>query len=210
MLENVTNMFSNLLGKTKKDMFRISVTGKIAVKAGNGYRTFDPEKNKLVSVGDFALPGFQDMFFLVPTRKLKKGDIIVIEDEALCVLEQNDNEIKVLSYATSKVETRLVDNILWFGRPFYGKLTSLLGMAIGNSGSDKGCMKMMLLSQFMGAGRPQDDQQPVQPAAPAFGGGGITMESLLMMSMLMGGKGGGLFDGLFDFDEEGDGDDGEK
>ena len=95
-MNTIQNMFGNMLGSISPDQFRLSFDGQLAVKVKDTYKTYDVNKNKLVTVGDFAIQGLQDTFFLIPTRKLKKGDIVLIDNKPVCVLSQDGNNIKVL------------------------------------------------------------------------------------------------------------------
>lgn len=202
-------MFGNMMGSISQDQYRLSFDGQIAVrvmtKDGAVYKTYDVNKNKLVTVGDFAIQGLQDTFFLVPTRKLKKGDIVLINGAPVCVISQEGNTIKAVSYTAAEVKTLLVDHILWFGKPFYGKVTSMFKMMLGNglSGDGDGLMKMMVMSQLFGNGDGLKNIFNFQND----GQGGIG--NLLMMSMLFG-KGESPLDGLFSMGEDDDDDEEER
>lgn len=189
-------MFGNMLGSIAQDQYRLSFDGQIAVrvrsKDGDTYKTYDPRKNKLVTVGDFAIQGLQDTFFLIPTRKLKRGDIVIIDGKPVCVISHDGNTITAASYNTSEIKTLLVDHIVWFGKPFYGKVTSIFQMMLGNglSGDGDGLMKMMVMSQLFGG------EGAKNPFGIDMGGQNGGIGNLLMMSMLFG-KGESIFDGMF-------------
>lgn len=196
MFENITKMFGSAFGKVEKDSFRVAIGGKIAVKTSDGFKTYDPESGKLVAVGDLAIPGFGDMFFVMPTRKLVKGDIIILNGEPMCVLEAKDNAVTCMSFETNKIETRAVEQLPFFGKPFYGKLVSLLGlMGAGKGDGDKGLMKMMLMSQVLSGGLFGGAAASGNGAAAPAAGLPIDGNTLLMLTLM---KGGDCFDGLGD------------
>lgn len=191
------------MGSIAQDQYRLSFDGQIAVrvrsKDGDTYKTYDPRKNKLVTVGDFAIQGLQDTFFLIPTRKLKRGDIVIIDGKPVCVISHDGNTITAASYGTSEIKTLLVDHVVWFGKPFYGKVTSIFQMMLGNglSGDGDGLMKMMVMSQLFGG------EGAKNPFGIDMGGQNGGIGNLLMMSMLFG-KGESILDGLFSMGEDDD------
>ena len=78
------NMFNNMFGKVRSGLCRISMDGKIAIKTTNGYKTYDVDTGSLVNCDDFAFDVGQDFFFIIPTNKVQKGDIIIAGGKPCC------------------------------------------------------------------------------------------------------------------------------
>lgn len=213
---NIQEMFTDVCGKVGKDMFRMAMDGTLAVKTEKGYKAYDPKNKRMTKVGEFAIPDTSDMFFVMPVRKLTEGDIIIIDNQPVCVIEQHGEEVKFLTYEKSVIETRMVENIVFFGKPIYGKVVSLFSCMFKQAdGNEDSMLKMMLMSQLFGGG--------ANPFAAMFGGAaqyGSTnagqgnmfqqMMPMMLMSQMFGGKKGSddgglfgnMFSGLFGGDEE--------
>lgn len=219
---NFQNMFEGCCGSVDQDKFRVAMDGTIAVaietKSGKkSYRAFDIHKGKMTNVGDFAFSAGKDMFFMFPTRELKKGDIVVIDGEPMCVLKVDGEQISVLTYDKNVVETRMVDNIMFLGKPMYGKVVSIFSMLFKQAGgSDAGMMKAMFAMSMLSSG-----QNGANPLASMFGVGGapapqqdgaqgaqgaqvaqqnpfMQLMPLMMMGQMFGGNHeGGLLGGIF-------------
>lgn len=174
---------SQMFGKLSEGMCRISVDGKIAVKTSSGYKTYNVDKNRLVNCNNFVLPMGSDFFFVVPTNKVKKGDIIIVDTKPRCVIKREGDMITVMNFETSVVETIVPERHMFMGNMyFYSKIVSMFG---DNFTKGKGMSKMykyMLMSSMM-----------------KDGGNGNGMNAMLPMMMLGGGD---AFSGIFDFDFE--------
>lgn len=92
---NMSDLMNSYFGKIANGMCRISMNGEIAIKTSNGYKTYDVENNHLVNCDSFAIDVGSDFFFIIPTNKVNKGDIILAGGKPCCVIEVKDNEIKV-------------------------------------------------------------------------------------------------------------------
>lgn len=184
---NMSNMMNGLFGKVANGMCRISMNGDIAIKTSNGYKTYDAETNHLVNCDSFAIDVGSDFFFVIPTNKVSKGDIILAGGKPCCVIDVNDNEIKTFRYEDSTITILVPEHHVFMGKTyFYGKIVSMFG----NIKSEKGMGKMMkfyMMSQMFGGNKYS---------------GGADMSQMMPMMMLMNGGLDNVFDGMFDFESE--------
>lgn len=171
---NTSNMFNGMFGKVQPGMCKISMNGGIAIKCSNGYKTYSLKKDRLTNVSSFCLD-IPDAFFVIPTNKVAKGDIIIVAGKPKCVLEANKSSIKVIDYENSEIREVVPERHVFMGNTyFYGKIVSLFGNMKSGKGFG-GMMKMMMMSQLFG-GNTGSSQ------------GGNGMGQMMAMSMLMGGK----------------------
>jgi hypothetical protein len=186
------NMLNGMFGPVAPGMCRISMSGKTAIKTSNGYKVYDVDKNRLTNCDSFVFDVGEDWFFVIPTNKVQRGDIILAGGKPRCVIEANKNEIKTLCYEDGTLETILPERHVFMGKQyFYGKIVSMFGNMAGTGKGMNGIFKYMMLSQMMNGGTGRD---PLNQ----FGGG----NNMLPMMMLMNG-GNNFFDGMFDFDLDG-------
>ena len=187
----MNNFLNGMFGKIGNGMCKLSMSGNIAVKTSNGYKSYNVKTGKLTNCGNFVFPGVdENFFFVIPTNKVTKGDIILVGGKPRCVIETEKNRITVINYEDSTVETILPERHMFMGNTyFYGKIVSMFGSNLkGKNGANK-IFKYMMMSQMMGGNNTS----------------GLSTESNGMNSMLpfmmMGGNMGDMFDGMFDFDE---------
>lgn len=183
------NMFNGIFGRIEPGMCRISMSGKIAIKTSNGYKSFDPKTGRLTNCDNFAFNIGEDFFFVIPTNKVEPGDIILANGKPRCVLEVGKNEIKTFCYEDSSISTIVPEHHMFMGKNyFYGKIISMFGEVGNGSKSTRQIMKFMMMKEMMGNSNTNNRD------------GGLS--SLMPMMMLTSGFGGGnFFDGMFDFDE---------
>ena len=180
----MNNMFNGMFGKIQSGMCRVSMNGDIAIKTSNGYKTYNVDTGALVNCDDFAFDIGQDFFFIIPTNKVQKGDIILSAGKPCCVIEERPNELKVLRYEDGAIMNVAIEKHFFMGKQyFYGKIVSMFGN-IAKDGNMGNMMKYMMMSEMMKGGRTGD------------------MSSMLPMMMFMGG-GNNMFSNMFDdmFDE---------
>ena len=183
---NSTNFFNGLFGKVQPGMCRITMNGEIAVKCSGGYKSYNLKKKRLTNVTSFCFDIGEDFFFVIPTNKVSKGDIILVEGKPKCVLEVNDESIKVIDYESSEVREVVPERHVFMGSTyFYGKIVSMLGNSLKGGKGLGNVMKMAMLSQMMGGNNTNTGM---------FGG---NLGQMMAMSMFMGGK-DNMFGGLFD------------
>ena len=186
---NTTNMFNGMFGKIASGMCRLSMSGKMAIKTSQGYKTYDVKTGRLTNCDSFVFDIGEDFFFLIPTNHLVKGDVILAGGKPRCVIEVKDNEIKTFCYEDSTISTIVPEHHVFMGKTyFYGKIVSLFNFG----GKDKGMKNMMkyyMMSEMFKGGNPSTN----------------SMSNMLPMMMFMNGNMGDMFDGLeemFDFSED--------
>ena len=192
-------MFNGMFGKIQNGMCRLSYTGGIAVKTNTGYKTYDVNQGKLINCTDFALDIGNDFFFVIPTNKVEKGDIILVDRKPRCVISADKDHITVVNYENSTVENVLPERHVFMGNTyFYGKIVSIFG---NNFTKGKGGMKKMFSYMAM-------TELLKNSGAGNMGVGNNQANGFASMIpfMFFGGGNGfaDMFDGMFDFDEDED------
>lgn len=185
-----TTMFNGMFGKVANGMCRLSMNGGIAIKTSNGYKTYNLKTNRLTNCSNFVFNIGEEFFFVIPTNKVTPGDIILVGGKPRCVTKVEKNEITVINYEDSTVETILPERHVFMGNTFfYGKIVSMFGSDIckGKNGMTN-IMKYMMMSEMMkgGSGLP--------------GAANSGMNSMLPFMLMGGGNLGSMFEGMFDFD----------
>ena len=203
----MNTMFDGMFGRVQKGMCMLSPCG-IAVRTSAGYRSYDVKTGMLRNCDNIVF-GFGDsMFFVVPASKVKTGDIILNGGKPACVRSAGKDSIEVINYETSVVETILPERHIFMGNTwFYGKVVSLFGdgASFGGKNSVTKMMKFMMMSSLFGNGDAAAGMKaPVSPGTGGQAGGMGALLPFLLMS-----RGGsedpfeGLFEGLFETDEDG-------
>lgn len=188
----MNNFLNGMFGKVGNGMCRLSMNGGIAVKTSSGYKSYNIKTNKLTNCSNFVFDIGEEFFFVIPTNKVEKGDIILVNGKPKCVIEADKTKITVINYEDSTIDTILPERHVFMGNTyFYGKIVSMFGNDItkGRKGTNN-IFKYMMLSQMM-----KGDN----------GSGGISMNgnsgmNAMLPFMMMGGNMGDMFDGMFDFD----------
>lgn len=196
----MNNFLNGMFGKVGSGMCRLSMNGGIAVKTSSGYKSYNIKTGKLTNCSNFVFDIGEEFFFVIPTNKVEKGDIILVNGKPKCVIEADKTKITVINYEDSTIETILPERHVFMGNAyFYGKIVSMFGSDVikGKKGSNN-IFKYMMLSQMMKG----NDNSSIG----AMNNGGLNSMLSLMM---MGGNMGNLFDGMFDFDMNTDDEDGE-
>ncbi len=184
------NMFNGMFGKVANGLCRLSMNGGIAVYTNDGYKTYNVKTNKLTNCSNFVFDIGEEFFFVIPTNKVKKGDIIIASGKPKCVISVDKDTLTVINYEDSTVQNILPERHVFMGNTyFYGKIVSMFG---GSSitGSKKGTDKLMkywMMSEMMKGNNGLS--------------GGNKMSSMLPL-MMMGGNFSDMFDEMFDFDDE--------
>lgn len=180
-------LFNGIFGRIAPDMCRLSMNGKVAIHTSNGYKAYDVESGRLTNCDSFAFDIGQDAFFVIPTNKIERGDIVLIGGKPHCVISADKNHIEALCYEDSTIHNVVPERHMFLGKGYlYGKIISVFGDLGSGKGMNK-IMKFMMLSQMMG-------------------GGTGNMASMMPMMMLMGGGSSfdGMLGGIFDEDDEED------
>ncbi|MBR5421083.1 MAG: hypothetical protein IK115_08060 [Lachnospiraceae bacterium] len=179
----MNEMFNGMLGKIAPGMCRLSMDGGIAIKTSNGYRTYDSKSGRLTNCSSFVFDLGEEFFFVIPTNRVKPGDIILANGKPKCVIEAEKDRICALNYEDSTVEQIMPERYIFMGNTyFYGKVVSMFGNGTKKGKNPGRLMRFMMLSQMMK-------------------GKGGESSNLLPLLMMSGGMGNDLFEGLFE--EEG-------
>ena len=178
------NLFNGMFGKVAPGMCRVSMSGNIAIKTSSGYKSYDVNSGKLTNCDSFAFDIGEDMFFIVPTNKVEKGDIIIASGRPRCVIDVTKNEIKAFSYEDGTIETIVPERHIFMGKQyFYGKIISMFGnMMSKKNGGMNNVFKYMMMSEMLKGNN----------------GNGNMMPMMFMMN------GGNMFNDMFDFDNDED------
>lgn len=176
------SMFDGMFKPVARGYCKMGMNGKVAVKTSTGYKTFDIKGKKLVNCDAFAFD-MDGAFWVVPTFKVEKGDIIMVNGKPRCVIEVGDNSIKTFSYEDSTIDEVVPEHHVFMGKTYcYGKIFSPFMNMSKSDGAMNDMMKMMMMSQMFGGN--------------ASGAQGMNP----MMFMMMGGNTfDNMFDGAFDF-----------
>ena len=189
------NFLNGMFGKVGNGMCRLSMNGGIAVKTSTGYKSYNVKTGKLTNCSNFVFNIGEEFFFVIPTNKVEKGDIILVNGKPRCVIDAEKNKITVINYEDSTIESVLPERHVFMGNTyFYGKIVSMFGNAAlkGKNGTNN-IFKYMMLSQMMKDGN----------GSIGMMNGNSGMSSMLPL-MMMGGNMGDMFDGMFDFETDED------
>ena len=180
------NFFGKLFGKVAPGQVRMSMNGDMAIKTSNGYKTYNVEDGSLTNCDNFVFDVGSEFFFIIPTNKVEKGDVILASGKPHCVIKTEDNRIEALRYEDGSIVNIVPERNMFMGRTyFYGKIVSMFGQMKGKSKGMNSMMKYMVMSEMM------------------KGNKGSDMGSMLPMMMLMNGGGfEDMFAGMFDFGED--------
>lgn len=178
--EEPMKIMDRAFGCVPRGLCRLTIDGKIAIKTDNGYKTYDAEKNRLTNVDNFAFDFAQDFFFAIPTSKVTKGDIILIDGIPHCVIDGRDETVRALKYNGNTIVELVPEYHIFLDKQFcFTKIVCLF-----NGKADR-LMKFMMLSNIM---------------TNSDGGS----NNMIAMMMLMN-NGDNLFEGLLDGIEEKEG-----
>lgn len=174
------NMFNGCFKPIAKGMCKLGVNGKLAIKTSTGFKTYDLDHNKLTNCSNFGFDA-DGCFWVVPTFKVTRGDVILVNGRPHCVIKVEDDMISAFNYEDSTIVQVVPEHHVFMGKTYcYGKIFSPF-MNLGKSDkSMNSMMKMMMMSQMFGG---SDTNSGINP----------------MMFMMMGDNGfEDLFDGAFD------------
>lgn len=203
---NTENFFNGMFGKVQPGLVRLDMNGNVAVKTSTGYKAYSVKTGRLINCDNFVFPIGEEFFFIIPTNKVAKGDIILASGKngkrtPKCVIDVNSTYITVINYEDSVVEQILPERHIIAGNTFfYGKIVSLMNFG-GTDGkfNMKNMMKFKFMSDMMAGNK--NSGNGFTP-----NGGNDIMNMMFMMSMF-GGKDNGFtdmfnFDEMFDFEDD--------
>ena len=180
-------MFNGMFGKIASGMCRLSMSGGIAVKTSGGYKSFNVKTGALTNCSNFVFNSGDEFFFVIPTNKVIKGDIILVNGKPKCVIEAEKNKITVINYEDSTMETIVPERHVFMGNTyFYGKIVSMFGnnFTKGKNGMNK-IMSYMMMSEMM-------------KGANSGASNGISA----MLPFMMMNNSGNMFEDMFGFDSD--------
>jgi len=185
------DIFGGMFGRVAPGMCRLSMNGDIAVKTSSGYKSYNVNTGRLINCNSFVFDIGEDFFFLIPTKKAVAGDIILVGGKPKCVLKKENDIITVINYEDSSIDNIIPERQIFLGDIyFFSKIVSIFGN--GKSKGRKGIskiMKYMMLSEMMKNGGSSQNMNPM--LAMALAGGGMN----------------DMFDGIFDIDNDKEGED---
>lgn len=151
---DMDGMFKGMFGHLGPGMCRLGINGDVAVKTANGYKTYNVKTGRLTNVTQFCFDVGQEFFFVMPTTKARKGDILLVDGHPKCVIENNDNKtIKVMDYENSAIQEIVPERHVFMGQTyFYRKIVSMFGSGNflkGSKGMNK-MMKLMMMKEMFG------------------------------------------------------------
>lgn len=192
---NVSNMFNGMFGKIEAGKCALTVSGGIAIKTSNGYKCYNLKKKRLTNVSNLCFDA-SDLFFVMPTSKVKIGDIILVGGKPKCVIGVAEEAIKVIDYENSEVREVVPERHIFMGSTyFYGKIVSLFGTVRKGKGFMGKIMNLMMMKMMFDGNKNSDDNS-------GFMG---NFGQMLMMQQFFGGnKDGEGFENMFDlqFDDD--------
>lgn len=181
MMSSMNKMF----GKIAPGMCRLGMNG-IAIKTSDGYKSYNVETGNLVNCAEFVFDIGEDMFFLIPTNVVRRGDIVMNNGKPVCVIEVKEKTIMAMSYEDSTIIMLVPQRHVFFGNTyFYSKIVSIFGDMTKGMSMEK-IMPMMMMSEVC---------KGADSSSSAL--------SKMMPFMLMSGGGfnfGDMFSGMFNLD----------
>lgn len=181
---DANNFMGKMFGRVGSGMVRMSMNGDMAIKTSNGYKTYDAESGALVNCDNFVFDIGSEMFFLIPTNKVQKGDIILASGKPHCVIGAEKNRIEALRYEDGSIVNIVPEHHVFCGHTyFYGKIVSMFGNTKG-----KGMTSMMKYAMMAEMMKGKDSNN---------------FSNMLPMMFLMGNNGEGMenmFSGMFDLE----------
>lgn len=169
------NFMGKMFGRVGSGMVRMSMNGDMAIKTSNGYKTYDAESGALVNCDNFVFDIGSEMFFLIPTNKVQKGDIILASGKPHCVIGVEKNRIEALRYEDGSIVNIVPERHVFMGQTyFYGKIVSMFGNMKGKGMNSM--MKYMMMSEMM-KGK-SDVMSNMLPMMFLIGNGGGNMDSM--------------------------------
>lgn len=170
MFENVNSMFNGMFGKIAPGMCRLTMNGNIAVKCSKGYKTYNVNKETLTNVSNFCFNIGEEFFFVLPTNKVEKGDIILVDGKPKCVIKVDKKIITVIDYENSEIRQIVPERHVFMGSTyFYGKIVSMLGNNFKKGKGISSVLKMMMMSQMFGGKSSDNSMMGMMPMMMMMG-----------------------------------------
>lgn len=151
MLKGLTEIFGRGFdfGIVKDTVAKIAMNGKIAIIGADGrYKYYDETKKIVTDTTELSFDA-KGLIMKLPVQKPAVSDVIVKDGEYYFVKDVNDdNEIKVVSLGTSKIETFAPETNL-LGIHFYTKVVSIFSGLTGADATNNP-MQALMLTKVLG------------------------------------------------------------
>ena len=189
--ENKNNMNDFGFGKVFGKMFspvapgyvKMGVNGEVAIRVGNTYKTYNLDTGRLIDCDNFAFD-MDGMFWVVPTFKVERGDIIMVNGKPRCVIEVKEKTIRTFSYENSTIDEIVPEHHVFMGKTYcYGKIFSPFMNMDKSDNMMSNMMQMAMMSQMFNGNNSNSN-------------GFMGMNPMMMMFM-MNNKGGNMFEDMF-------------
>lgn len=191
--ENKNNMNNNDFGfgKIFGKMFspvasgyaKMGVNGEVAIRVGNTYKTYNLNTGRLIDCDNFAFD-MDGMFWVVPTFKVERGDIIMVNGKPRCVIEVKEKTIRTFSYENSTIDEIVPEHHVFMGKTYcYGKIFSPFMNMDKSDNMMSNMMQMAMMSQMFNGN--------------SSNGNGFMGMNPMMMMFMMNNKGGNMFEDMF-------------
>lgn len=175
-------IFGKMFSPVAHGYAKMGVNGKIAIRVGDTYKTFDLDKMALVNCDDFAFD-MDGAFWVVPTFKVERGDIIMVNGKPRCVIEVKDKSIKTFSYENSTIDEIVPEHHVFMGKTYcYGKIFSPFMNMDKSDNMMSNMMQMAMMSQMFGGNSNSNGFMGMNP---------------MMMMFMMNNKDGNMFEDMF-------------
>jgi len=190
--ENENNMnndfgFGKIFGKmfspVASGYVKMGVNGEVAIRVGNTYKTYNLNTGRLIDCDNFAFD-MDGMFWVVPTFKVERGDIIMVNGKPRCVIEVKEKTIKTFSYENSTIDEIVPEHHVFMGKTYcYGKIFSPFMNIDKSDNMMSNMMQMAMMSQMFSGNNSNNN-------------GFMGMNPMAMMFM-MNNKNGNMFEDMF-------------
>lgn len=157
------NIFEGKFGQLPAGVCNISMSGRIAVKTNNGYKSFSTPRKKLVNTTGFAFDMGPGSFFLIPVKKTKEGDIVTVKQGQVTKFyavtepenEAHPNTIKMFDFETNDIVEKVPERHVLMDKTYYfGKVASMWDMifkgGLKSEGGFNGIMAIMAMQKMFG------------------------------------------------------------
>lgn len=180
------NAFNGMFKPVARGLCKMGANGQVAIKTGSGYKTYSTKTGKLTSCDNFCFD-MDGAFWVVPTFKVKRGDIILVNGKPCCVIEVAPNSIKAFSYENSTINEVVPEHHVFMGKTYcYGKIFSPFMNMTKDNDTMSSMMTMMMMGQMFNGGN----------------GNNYNGFNPMMLMMMNGGADnlfGNMFEGAFNF-----------
>lgn len=192
-----STMFDNIMkdmyfGPYKNKDVRLSMQG-MAVKTPEGrFNAYNASTGALTDVTGFLMDDFGDVFYALPVaqKELKVGDVILHNKAPVIVTQIGATFISVIDPSRGE-ELKKIPAKSMFGFDFYSKIMNVMEGLMGTASEDKpfGMLPMAMLMSNGGDGD-TESLMKVMVMSQMLGANGNTPMNPLLMFALMGDKGG--------------------